>query len=76
MVEFGLASKKALKSLKTEITLNKTNFIADYIEVLTPDNNMETIFRNLNTGLNYDNDNTTWSINRDDFIITKNKLKI
>ena len=76
LAEFGLASKKALKSLKTEITLNKTNFIADYIEVLTPDNNMGTIFRNLNTGLNYDNDNTTWSINRDDFIITKNKLKI
>ena len=74
--EFSSKAKSAITSLKTDITLNKDSFIVNYIENTTPDNNTKTIFLNLNGGLNYDKENKTWSINRNDFLITRNKLNI
>lgn len=76
--EFGKNSKKAINSLKTDITLNKDNFKVGYTENTNPDFKTKTVFISLNKNNIdiFDKENKTWSINTDNFILTRNKLKL
>jgi hypothetical protein len=76
--DFDKNSKKAINSLKTDITLNKDNFKVVYTENTNPDFKIKTVFITLNKNNIdiFDKEDTTWSINTDNFILTRNKLKL
>jgi len=76
--DFNKNSKKAINSLKVDISLNKDNFKVSYLENTQPDNNTKYVFQSLNGAYpgGYDKESNTWSINRDNFILTRNKLKL